>query len=865
MSAPLSPASSCGPSESFEFTPLQLAAHWGNVQEVSGVQLDNGPDTALHLALRKCHSTIAILLLDAGANFELKDTHEDCPIHIACTFGLLNVVHTLCALGCRLEITDSRGLYPLHLAAKNGHTHVVRCLCAAGCNLDVHYGDNIRADITALKYGHNEIAELLDKLRATGQRDTYARQLVPTSKLYVRLIVRVFGNCGVGKTSLIKSLGAGLFSTLFRRSGSLQSNKSRPSSPISAQIEMDVTSRQNSLTFESSASYKSTKGIHIQNLEISNVGDVVVWEFSGQENYFPTYHHFLHPSPQTLTLVLFNLEDSPVVQVQQACFWINFIMAREAHEWSLFKVGPIVLVATHVDSTRAIKNQQGEWVSPDAQTTLETVEKLIPDVQYLHPSVIVMDSNVPASQPFKHLKSMLLTLKRDNLEKTIGMWTGLLESTLSWLAHLRKEYEQFPVIHRKAFYDLVRTSVNVLASDDHIRALLHQLHNMGEIFCINELVVISLAWFGLQLIGEFLSTEFLANVRATGVYTPDDFQASFNQFDALGTLQLMEALELCIQCEVDGETEYEFPIYNQTETLPGLWDSGDPRYRTTGACYGGVRLYASSNCHHLFTSIFPHIQIELRRAAIANSCNNDNDTDLYQWHHGSKLCTIALETLITLDTDERSSQYIEIKIRGPQQTSQYCFYFLENVIETVLQGIARVCPGLVMERHILSVHQLRIHCIEPYAYPSQLLSTAMLESESTLEITLQNTETEKFENVITLALFGDVELVSKIHWGCSLKVQHLPIAVKFKLARLLDPPHSHGRDWCLLALRLGLEPEKIATADSHSHSCTMRLLALTDCTIGALIANLQELGRNDTAEVVLRTSPLLQIIDNATE
>ncbi|KAF5291586.1 hypothetical protein FQR65_LT01899 [Abscondita terminalis] len=690
MSAHVSRASSFSPSESVELTPLQLASYCGNVQEVrylidSGVELDNGPDTALHLALRKRHSSIALLLLNAGANFELKDAHDDCPIHIACTYGLLNVVHTLCALGCRLEITNAKGLFPLHLAARKGHIHVIRCLCAAGCNLDVRYADNIRADITALKYGHNDIADLLDKLRATGQRDAYARQLVPTSKPYVRLNLHVLGHCGVGKTALIKSLAAGLFSSLFRRSGSLQSNKSRPSSPINTQIEMDITSRQNSLTFESSANYELTKGIHVQNLEISNVGEVVVWEFSGQENYFSVYHHFLRPSPQTLTLVLFSLEDSPVAQVKQVCFWINFLMAREAHDWSSSDFGQIVLVATHVDTTRAVKNQHGEWICPDAQTTLETVEKLIPDVPYLHPNVIVMDCNVPASHPFKHLKSMLLTLKHDNLEKTIGVWTGLLDSTLTWLIHLRKEYEQFPVVYRKVFDELLRLNVNLLAADDHIQELLQQLHSMGEVFCIGELIVISLPWLGLQLIGELLSTEFLSNVRATGVYTVDDFQACFNHCDALGTLELLEALELCIQCEVDGEVEYEFPIYNQTETLPGLWDPGDPRYRTTGSCYGGVRLYAPPKCHHLFTSIFPHVQIELRRAAIENFSNNDNDTDLYQWFHGSKLCTITLETLITLDEDASSSQYIEIKIRGPRQSSQYCFYFFENVIETVVQ------------------------------------------------------------------------------------------------------------------------------------------------------------------------------------
>lgn len=164
------------------------------------------------------------------------------------------------------------------------HVTFPRCLCAAGCNIEVKNSDNIRADITALKYGHNNIADLLDRLRATGHRDAFARQLVPTSKPALKLTFRVLGHCGVGKTSLVKSLNAGLFSTLFRRSSSLQSNKcehstqvlhsslwivvvlARPSSPINTQIEMDVTSRQNSLTFESPANYQSTNGVHFQNV-----------------------------------------------------------------------------------------------------------------------------------------------------------------------------------------------------------------------------------------------------------------------------------------------------------------------------------------------------------------------------------------------------------------------------------------------------------------------------------------------------------------------------------------------------------------------------------------------------------------------
>ncbi|KAJ8953553.1 hypothetical protein NQ318_002973 [Aromia moschata] len=833
MDTPLSRGCSYSPADSVEYTALQFAVRRGSIEQVrylveSGTELDTGPDPALHLALRKQNVAIAQLLLQAGADFEIKDSHGDYPIHIACALGLLEIVHTLCSLGCSVEVPTGKGLFPLHLAAKNGHISVVRCLCAAGCNMDVRNFDNIKADITALKYGYNDIAELLDRLRASGQRDAFARQLVPTSRPALRLSLRLLGNCGVGKTALVKSLGAGLFSSLFRRSSSLQSNKSRPSSPINTQIEMDVTSRQNSLSFESTANYQSTNGIHVQNASVmSQFGNS-----PGRRVFFPIYHHFLWPSPYTITAVLFSLDDSPSTQVQQVCYWLNFVLARQPADLPSSDYGQILLIATHVDMTRAVKTQHGEWICPDAQKTLETVTKLLPHVPNLMPSVIIMDSNVPASYAFKQLKSVLSSLKQDCIQQTIGTWTGLLENALIWLVALQKDYEQFPVLTRSVFAELIRSQVNLLASDDHIQELLLQLHSMGEVFCVQDLVVISVPWLGSHLLGELLSTQFLLHARVTGVYTVEDFQAGYNQCDALGVLDLLEALDICVQCDIDGEVEYEFPIYNHTETLEGLWDAKDPRYSSNEAHYGGVRLYTPPGTYHLFKPIFPNLQIELRKATLASYSNNDSDTDLYQWYLGSKLCNLDLESMISLGEDDAGAQYVEIKIRGPKEASKSCFHFLEQITLTIIQSIYQVCPGLLVEKHILSSGELKMHSVEPFAYEPQHIMSAMLEAESTLDLTFANPNLNVHETIIQLIMFGDVDLASNIQWGCVLKVRDLSAPIKLRLCGLLDPPEPHGRDWCLLALRLGLCQEKIAALDSQHSSHTMRVLTTTDCSIG---------------------------------
>lgn len=57
----------------------------------------------------------------------------------------------------------------------------------------------------------------------------------------------------------------------------------------------------------------------------------------------------------------------------------------------------------------------------------------------------------------------------------------MLEATLVWLTTLQKEHEQFPVLNRDSFAELLRSQVNLLTSDDHIEELLRQLHSMGEV------------------------------------------------------------------------------------------------------------------------------------------------------------------------------------------------------------------------------------------------------------------------------------------------------------------------------------------------------------------------------------------------
>ena len=74
--------------------------------------------------------------------------------------------------------------------------------------------------------------------------------------------------------------------------------------------------------------------------------------------------------------------------------------------------------------------------------------------------------------------SMMMTMMIQSLPQTLG----LLEPTLSTLSDWRRVLSSFPVVSWSTFIDYVRTRVNILATEEHLRELVNQLHFLGEVY-----------------------------------------------------------------------------------------------------------------------------------------------------------------------------------------------------------------------------------------------------------------------------------------------------------------------------------------------------------------------------------------------
>ncbi|XP_075209802.1 death-associated protein kinase 1-like [Lycorma delicatula] len=868
---------------------LHVASAWGHHNCVSTL-VENGATTdtvnnfgasPLHIALSRRNSDIALYLIHvAAAEYELQDMAGDTPLHIAAREGLLSVAQALCTLNCTVDVANRQGLYPIHLAARQGHTEIVRCLCLAGCNTEQKNGDGIKAEITAIKHGHNDISFLLNKMKISSTRESYVRQLMPLKEPVPRINIQLFGHSGVGKSTLVETLKAGYFSSFFRRhkasacsftNGTTSASnitaaaaitRSQPSSPNKIHIEMDLTSRQNSLNFDL-YNYHYTRGIDVQQVSLPIVGDVTTWDFSGQDTYFPLYHHLVTTDGSNAILILvFNLEDSPSIQLRQCCFWLSFLQARIPPNEPIGPCGKtantayVMLVGTHADKTRLGRNSHGEYCSLQAQVLVKQLREKFSATFEIYPTVVLLDAQAAHSTGIKQLKTCLSSIK-SKLIQVVPQMTGFCSAVLSWLPTLRKTSSTFPVLSWDAFVDMTRTQVNPLASDGHMRELLSQLLHMGEVVYIKstlhpDLLVINPSWLCGQIIGQLLSIDFIAQARITGCYTVDDFQVAFPEADALAMLQVLETLHLCVQCENDGEIEYEFPCYNLVETVEGLWDENDPRY-TGDSCYGGVRLHTPPGTVHLLHSIFPCIQVELR------GCDPEND--LYQWFRGSKLSSGLLEALITLHEDQGGTDYIEIKVRGPPMSSTLCFFLIEELLSVIDQVLLEMSPGLAVEKHVLSVADLRTHSEPPHCFPPSELMMALLQP-TRLETTVYNPLADCYENLKQLVAFNDSEVESVMVCADQLSVGCLSSIYRQALCSMLDPPDPLGKDWCMLALQLGLA-DCVPAIESSTNSPTATLLDFwatkQSSSLGELIKTLQSLGRDDAANVVLRGAPLYHV------
>ncbi|XP_062864550.1 ankyrin-2 [Trichomycterus rosablanca] len=156
------------------FTPLHIAAHYGNVN-VSTLLLNRGAAvdftarngiTPLHVASKRGNTKMVELLLDRGALIDAKTRDGLTPLHCAARSGHDAAVELLLEKGAPILARTKNGLSPVHMSAQGDHVDCVKHLLQYKAPVDDVTLDYLTALHVSAHCGHYRVTKLLLDKRA---------------------------------------------------------------------------------------------------------------------------------------------------------------------------------------------------------------------------------------------------------------------------------------------------------------------------------------------------------------------------------------------------------------------------------------------------------------------------------------------------------------------------------------------------------------------------------------------------------------------------------------------------------------------------------------------------------------------------
>ncbi|XP_043920120.1 death-associated protein kinase 1 [Protopterus annectens] len=891
-------------------SPLLTASARG-YQDIVECLVEHGADLdatdkdghiALHLAVRRCQMEVVKYLLSQGCFVDFQDRHGNTSLHIACKDGVMGIVMALCDANCNLDAANKYGRTPLHVAANNGLTDVVRYLCLAGANVESLTADGKTAEDLARAEQHEHVASLLSRLRKDAHRGIFIQQLRPAQNAQPRIKLKLFGHCGSGKSALVESLKCGLLRSFFRRRRPrLSSTNSSwfPSSPINSKPTTsvsisnlyagceNVSVRSRSMVFEpgltkgvlevfvtpSHASHsnpddQSTKAIDIQHANLNSIGDFSVWEFSGNPVYYCCYDYFAANDPTAIHAVLFSLEEPYETQLNQVTFWLNFLKSLIPVEEPIAFGGKlknplqVVLIATHADIVNLPRSFGGEFGYDKDMSLLKEIRSRFGNDLHISDKLFVIDAGASGSKDMKMLRNHLQELRNQIISSCPPM-VPLCEKIISTLPSWRKINGPNQLMSLQQFVFDVQEQINPLASEEDLREIAHQLHSMGEINIlqsetVQDVLLLEPRWLCSSVLGKLLSIE---NPKALhhyrGRYTIEDVQRLVSDSDVEELVQVLDAMDICARDLIAG-TMVDIPALIKADNLHRSWTDEEEEM----LIYGGVRIVPVEHLTPFPCGIFHKVQVNLCRWI--HQQTPEGESDLRLWMNGGKVTSMGSEALVLL---VNNGQGIEVQVRGLETEKIKCCVLIDSICSVIDNLMAAVLPGLLTVKHYLSPQQLREHHEPVMIYHPRDFFRAQAQKEAALTNTMAGYK-ESFSSILC---FGSLDVYSQGSLGMDIHASELCLLARRKLSRLLDPQEPMGKDWCLLAMNLGLT-DFVAKHNTNNgtHNDTKQFPSPTNAlllewikspesNVGVLIVRLRELGRRDAADFLLKASPVFKV------
>ena len=280
--------------------PLHYAAYNGHLKVVKyfTIQLqcdpmekDNAEWTALHFACRNGHLNIAqYLIREEHCNPSCKSKYGETLLHRACRKGHLNIAQYLIREEhCNPSCENNIGWTPLHCACRYNHAHIVQYLLSTGRvnPLAKDKNGHTALSIASLHYDIIKLFQPFEECSRAFPVHTFTKLILT-------------GDSGAGKTTTAKHL-VHLAST---------ASSDVPAVDCVANVE------------------RYTAGIIPHHIQSEQLGNFVVYDFAGQQEYYSSHAAILEQVMRrsaAMFVCLIDLCKSNESICQSLHYWLSFI------------------------------------------------------------------------------------------------------------------------------------------------------------------------------------------------------------------------------------------------------------------------------------------------------------------------------------------------------------------------------------------------------------------------------------------------------------------------------------------------------------------------------------------------------------